>query len=46
MGVEIGEKRRNNFLGRNDEGIGNRKAKVVTDSQDLGGKNVQNFMRG
>ena len=46
MGVEVGEKLRNNFLSRNDEGVGNGKAKVATDSQDLGGKNVQNLMRG
>ena len=38
MGVEIGDKLRNNFQGRNDEGTSNGKAKVVIDLQDLGGK--------
>lgn len=38
MGVEIGGKLRNNSQGRNDEGTGNGKAKVVIDLQDLGGK--------
>lgn len=43
VGLEVGgsrdgEKLRNNSQGRNDEGTGNGKAKVVIDLQDLGGK--------